>query len=86
MRAKQQIRYRSRIRYWLDVEVVQADKHARLQSHDWGAVGAAVQETSCAAMPAPAASPKPVPEPNSEPLTQTSVTDHPIPEHPLPVH
>ena len=82
VRAKQQTRYRSRTRYWLDVEVVQADEPARLQSRDWGAAGAAVQETSCAPVPAPSASPAPKPEP----LPQASVTDHPNPEHPLPVH
>ena len=84
--AKQKIRYRSRTRYWLDVEVVQADEHARLQSRDWGAAGAALQDTSCAPVPVPSASPAPKSEPKSEPLPQASVTDHPIPENPLPVH
>ncbi len=78
--ANQQVHYRLRTRYWLDLEVGEASERTRLQSRDWGAAGVAVQETSCAAVPTPSVSPVLKATPKSVPFPQTPVPDRAAPE------
>ncbi|MHB8455330.1 MAG: hypothetical protein ACYDDO_11695 [Acidiferrobacterales bacterium] len=51
--AKQQVRYRQRIRYWMDVEIDQSGQVVRLKSEDWGTPGVGVKDVPCVTSAAP---------------------------------
>ncbi len=51
--AKQQVRYRQRTRYWMDVEVDQSGQVVRLKSENWGTLSVAVQDMPCVTSAAP---------------------------------
>jgi len=55
--AKLQTRYRTRTRYWLDVEIVEPGQHAHLKSQHWDAAGVAAQDMACTATPGPSVTP-----------------------------
>ncbi len=55
VKARQEVRYRTRSLYWLDMEVREPDQYAHLLSQDWGAPGVSAQDVVCKNQPAPGA-------------------------------
>ena len=77
--ARQQIRYRLRTRYWLDVELARPGERTQLLGQDWGVAGAAVQDVPCAGAPSSSARPASLVAPRSAPVRQVPVADREAP-------